>query len=272
VEEVLVDDVVWRTSLMVALDRPMSPLVIAEVLPMVASACAGVLIGSAGDGRPYMYGIYVPDGERRPRSWWEAFVDVPNVVGGRWELAPAVQGVAELSIDFSQLDPRDDLSARPFYVEIHVGWVAEPPWDRFADVVAAVDAIVDVGYAEMGPGGGASANSNLSQVLPWQTRPRWDTGRQVLRGYNWLTVCPAELVDRLGGVATLSASGAFYRVVALDHGGACLQATPTLQGYDLPAARRVFQAVRPVLPAGVPDLRRAWGAILVDEDAAAEGR
>jgi hypothetical protein len=83
VEEVVgVDDVVWRTSLMVALDRPMPPPVIAEAFPAVAVTCARVLAGSIEDVQPYIYGIYDPGGERRPQSWLETFLDVPNTVGG----------------------------------------------------------------------------------------------------------------------------------------------------------------------------------------------
>lgn len=95
-------------------------------------------------------------------------------------------------------------------------------------------------------------------------------GREVLRGYSWVTVCPAELVSRLGGIAALAESGAFARVEELPDGAALLQASDDFSGYDEDTMRRVFTTLAPVLPAGVP--RRGpfydgpWR--LVEEDAA----
>jgi hypothetical protein len=45
-----------------------------------------------------------------------------------------------------------------------------------------------------------------------------EQARIALRGYDWVTVIPPELAERLGGDA-LRATGAFHRVVALAHGG-----------------------------------------------------
>jgi hypothetical protein len=78
-------------------------------------------------------------------------------------------------------------------------------------------------------------------------------GREVLRGYSWVTVCPAELARRLGGASALAATGAFAVVEQLPHGGVWLQATPDFAGYDERTVRRVFEALAPVLPAGKPE-------------------
>ncbi|QKW35391.1 hypothetical protein HUT06_16225 [Actinomadura sp. NAK00032] len=77
-------------------------------------------------------------------------------------------------------------------------------------------------------------------------------GRDLLRGYSWVTVCPGELVGRLGGIERLAGSGAFARVVPLPHGGAWLQATDGFAAYDEAAVRRVFDVLSPVLPPGIP--------------------
>ncbi|MEV0570081.1 hypothetical protein [Dactylosporangium sp. NPDC050588] len=76
--------------------------------------------------------------------------------------------------------------------------------------------------------------------------------RERLKGYSWITVIPAEVADRLGGAASLRASGAFHEVVALPAGGVWAQATGRLADYDHAAARRVFDVLRSVLPPGWP--------------------
>nr|MDT0662239.1 hypothetical protein [Micromonospora sp. DSM 115978] len=76
--------------------------------------------------------------------------------------------------------------------------------------------------------------------------------RQVLRGYEWVTVCPRELVGRLGGIVALGESGAFSEVVPLRHGGALLRATDDPGAYQDGRVRAVHQVLSPVLPAGEP--------------------
>jgi hypothetical protein len=78
------------------------------------------------------------------------------------------------------------------------------------------------------------------------------TSRQVARDYGWLTVLAEELGDRLGGLPALRASGAFAQVERLAAGGYWLLATPTWDEYGWPEAQRVFEALAPVLPPGVP--------------------
>jgi len=78
--------------------------------------------------------------------------------------------------------------------------------------------------------------------------------RQVLRGYDWLTICPQELADRVGGAAGLAASGAFHEVAQLAGGGVWLLATADYRDYDEETMDRVFRALAPLLPAGLPVL------------------
>ncbi|MEY2248892.1 hypothetical protein AB8A21_39240 [Streptomyces sp. BF23-18] len=94
--------------------------------------------------------------------------------------------------------------------------------------------------------------TNLDVVLRRRRRPSLREGRRFLRGYAWVTVCPAELAARLGGAATLEDSGAFHRVLPLRAGGVLLQASVTMDGYTDQVMERVFETLAPVLPPGEP--------------------
>lgn len=87
--------------------------------------------------------------------------------------------------------------------------------------------------------------------------------RSALRGYEWITVCPRPLADRLGGVAGLQQSGIFTHVEPLPGGAAWLQATPSPTSYDASVARRLFSVFRTVLPLGQPQPNPAWDTSLV---------
>jgi hypothetical protein len=105
-------------------------------------------------------------------------------------------------------------------------------------------------------------------VLDRRYKRSLDDSRRFLRGYGFATVVPAELVDRLGGVRELADTGAFVRVQSLRAGGVVLQATATLSQYDDEAMRRVFRALAPVLPAGMPRLVPGYEHVrVVYEDA-----
>jgi hypothetical protein len=104
----------------------------------------------------------------------------------------------------------------------------------------------------------SNALGHQSSLLEWALLigPDDQRPRETLRGYSWLTVLPQELGDRLGGQPALAATGAFHTVVSLPQGGYWLQATPNLHLYDLAAASRIWEVLRPVLPAGQP--RPIW--------------
>jgi uncharacterized protein YndB with AHSA1/START domain len=78
-------------------------------------------------------------------------------------------------------------------------------------------------------------------------------GREALRGYSWITVCPGGLASRLGGAAALRDREAFWDVAELPSGDVWLQATPDFAGYDDAAMLRVFETLAPVLPPGLPE-------------------
>ncbi|WP_328563253.1 hypothetical protein [Streptomyces coelicoflavus] len=86
-------------------------------------------------------------------------------------------------------------------------------------------------------------------LLPEDTLPE---SRSYLRGYGWLTVCPQELADRLGGAATLRVTGAFHEVDELAEGGVWLLATPDFGEYDQERIARVWGALAPVIRPGKP--------------------
>lgn len=94
--------------------------------------------------------------------------------------------------------------------------------------------------------------TNLDIALLRDSCESIQLGRTHLRGYAWVTVCPEELVRRLGGSGELQQRGAFARVIPLRSGGALLQASETLAGYTDDAMRKVFEALAPVLPPGEP--------------------
>ena len=94
--------------------------------------------------------------------------------------------------------------------------------------------------------------TNIEAVLRRRKRKSLRESRQTLRGYAWVTVCPAELLARLGGASALEESGAFHRVIPLSAGGVLLQASETLGGYTDDVMERVFVALAPVLPEGEP--------------------
>ncbi|MFI9106685.1 hypothetical protein ACIGXA_39945 [Streptomyces fildesensis] len=97
--------------------------------------------------------------------------------------------------------------------------------------------------------------------FPYQTIP---ASRQVLRGYDWWTICPKELAASLGGANALRATGAFYEVRCLPSGAVWLQATEHYRDYGLDAYTAVFRALAPVLPPGVPQLFDPTDGVPVD--------
>ena len=94
--------------------------------------------------------------------------------------------------------------------------------------------------------------ANLDIALHRRLRKSLRESRDCLRGYAWVTACPQELIERLGGYETLIASSAFHRVLPLQAGGALLQASETLTEYSDEVMGKVFEVLAPVLPVGAP--------------------
>lgn len=118
-------------------------------------------------------------------------------------------------------------------------------------LIAALDA-VNPAFAWLGDNGPATYDTNLDCVLGRRVRDSVREARTFLRGYSWTTVCPEELSQRLGGPQALAATGAFHRIIPLTAGGVVIQATRTVADYTDDAVRRVFDALRPILPPGKP--------------------
>jgi hypothetical protein len=76
-------------------------------------------------------------------------------------------------------------------------------------------------------------------------------GNELLRGYSWITIAGQQVGDRLGGADGLLETGAFAKVEHLANGGYWLQATETLEDYDVEAEVRVHQALQAVLPGAI---------------------
>lgn len=102
-----------------------------------------------------------------------------------------------------------------------------------------------------------SERANLDIALRRKTVEYLSESRRLLRGYAWTTVCPQELVDRLGGMEALRATGAFSRVVPLRR-GAVLQSTDAVAAYTDEAMHAVFETLAPVLPPGLPKRHPAF--------------
>jgi hypothetical protein len=109
----------------------------------------------------------------------------------------------------------------------------------------------NVAYGEISydRGSGRTAYENVFHGLPHQTAP---VSREVLRGYAWLTLCPQEIGDRLGGVEGLRAGGAFAEVAALRNGGYWLLATEDWRDFGQPAAENIFPVLAAALRPGEP--------------------
>ncbi|HEX8628676.1 MAG TPA: hypothetical protein VF755_10950 [Catenuloplanes sp.] len=125
--------------------------------------------------------------------------------------------------------------------------------DAMIGVLRAVGDVADPVYGEIlvnrYPHSPSTALDRLLRRIP---KDSLSEGRRFLRGYEWVTVCPAEIAEALGGAGAMRASGAFAEVIELGTGGLLLRATDDPAGWTEEAACRVFDAVRPVLPPGEP--------------------
>ena len=124
---------------------------------------------------------------------------------------------------------------------------------RWAEVCQTMARRVDVSFGHVCDDDSGRGQTPLDEVLFRGGRILSITkGRDVLRGYSWVTVVPAGLAQKLGGAEAMRASGAFAVVDELPSGGLWLQATSHFADYDPAAVHRVFRALAPVLPTGRP--------------------
>lgn len=194
-----------------------------------------------------------------------------------WAEKEAAKGVVGLNLGFNLLDSKGNPGARIIRFEAEMVQDA-PTWCRVwfeapeshlmnpATQAAWLDAMrrfcdeVNPSFGQISYDYGAPSDSALEAV----TGPPWTipykaiaNSRQVLRGYDWLTVCAAELADRLGGVEALRGSGAFAQVEPLRNGGVWLLATEQYPDYGGERVEAVWRTLAPVLMKGTPSQDRA---------------
>jgi hypothetical protein len=131
---------------------------------------------------------------------------------------------------------------------------------RYRDALWSFAQGVNPGFghvAYMMSAGGPTAYEMCLRNIVTPNPPQWwdheytvADCRQFLRGYSWLTIVPAEIAARLGGVEAFTASGAFVEVRELPRGGVWLRATEDFRDFTDEQIRRVFTVVAPALRPG----------------------
>jgi hypothetical protein len=177
----------------------------------------------------------------------------------------------------NELVPQGHLSAD----QIAGGAPGEAPYDFGLDcrqyAVLALERASAAGVRWMFANeGGGKGPTQLVDGLTYMFR-FWELDPQPdLLGYSWITFCPPTAVAKLGGVAALADSGAFWRAEGTPDGGGLLQMTERAEDYGMAEAERAFEVLAPVLPAGVPARPRDWPEdvpwLVVPEDAATRRR
>lgn len=122
--------------------------------------------------------------------------------------------------------------------------------DEAAEAVRGIlrDAAADPIYGEVTTRRPGEAHRTALDVALGRSAERsLASARSALRGYDWVTVCPAGLADRVD-----RDGGAFAEVTVLPGGALLLRATPAASGWTQEAARAIFGALAPVLPDGQP--------------------
>ncbi|GGN95035.1 hypothetical protein GCM10010112_84900 [Actinoplanes lobatus] len=204
-------------------------------------------------------GFRDPDGDGsmhsvRARSWAGVLLPTMSQAHGSWGYG---DDPSHGPLDLVQLGAFRESSAAPFmHLEIRAGLADPAAMPELADaligVVRQIGERADVAYGEMCSHPLRRPWTTLDRALRRRDRESLPQSRQVLRGYEWVTMCPAELAKSLGEAKGLRDTGAFAEVVELATGGLLLRATRSPLEYDDAAVQRVFEAVRPVLPPGRP--------------------
>jgi hypothetical protein len=197
-----------------------------------------------------------PDGagrKIRPRTWSDGITEDFYQLTWAWRATSPRADVADLSLyafRFAErrhvmLSAAVDLDDRPGRLPVVL-----PP---LLELLRSVADVADPVYGEVVVNAESIApNTMLDSALLRQCDRSAAESRTYLRGYEWVTVCPKELLPRLGGVDGLRASKAFVAVDPLEHGGAILRATDDPAAYGPDQARAVFSVLATVLPPGQP--------------------
>jgi hypothetical protein len=222
--------------------RALLPFVHPDGAAAPATSLTAFELDAAGRGR-----------RRRPGRWTEGMTEDCCQLSARWfDVAPNAIA-SEMDIFFARFAGR-----RHVRLQISIGF--EQRSGRLPLVLPAlleltrlVADATDPAYGEIVVNAGMlSPATMLDAALGRSTESSAEESRTHLRGYEWVTVCPAELTRRLGGPDQLWASGAFAEVRPLRHGGVLLRATDDPFGYRADRVRAAFHALAPVLPPGRP--------------------
>lgn len=171
--------------------------------------------------------------------------------------------------------PGEGLDWGRFCIDVPASRLADPVVrTAFLEAMRGLAEVAEPFYGQVGEDD-ALGRTQLEMALGVTVLPRecYEARHGYLRGYEWLTVVPPGLAERLGGASALRGTGAFADVVELPGGAVWLQATPAFEDYDPAAAEAVWRAVAPVLRPGIPrppENDRPLVKVVVDD--AAEAR
>jgi hypothetical protein len=221
----------------------------APLADMVSRGGDGAMLHMADEESPIAAASYSPEG-------WRALLD-------RLDEDPH-----SLAIDLDSDGPDERLLFRSLNMRRKV-WVT--PTRRYAaltfegrvgswvDMAAASDRIFAAFLAACGESSPVYGEASLDgePVGPWTMLDHalgrsWeeslDEGRDRLRGHEWATVCPAELVSAMAGAESLRGSGAFVAVSELPSGAVVARTVDAATDHNRETARRTAEALAKILP------------------------
>jgi hypothetical protein len=123
--------------------------------------------------------------------------------------------------------------------------------DDLVSFVRDFAALTEASFANIASDNSANQTA-LETYLPRLYEVGLTESPSVVRGYSWVTLVPASALRVLGGVEVLENSGAFVEIDELRYGAALLRATRSFEDYEDSVVERVFRALAPALPVGVP--------------------
>ncbi|MGX7670332.1 hypothetical protein [Plantactinospora sp. DSM 117369] len=190
---------------------------------------------------------------RRPGRWVDGITADFAQLSARWfDVAPTAIA-SELDVFLARFAGR-----RHVRLQISIGFEGRSGGlplvlPALVELARLVGDATDPAYGEIVVNAGLlSPATMLDAALGRSAESSAELSRTHLRGYEWVTVCPRELVAELGGPERLRASGAFAEVRPLRHGGVLLRATDDPADYRADRVRAAFCALAPVLPPGQP--------------------
>jgi hypothetical protein len=221
----------------------------APLADLVSRGGDGAMLHMADEDSPIAAASYTPDG-------WRALLD-------RLEEDPH-----SLAIDLDSDGPDDRLLFRSLNMRRKAWSTAtrryaaltfEGRLGGWTDTAAASDRIFATFLAACGQSDPVYGEVSLDgdPVGPWTMLDHalgraWeeslDEARDRLRGHDWATVCPAELVSAMGGVESLRGSGAFCAVAELPSHAAVVRTVHSATDHNRETARRAAEALAKVLP------------------------